>query len=85
MAQDFLASTDLLNSRYMEKISVIVKLQEAQMSQRESYILDFLGPNHLCYKRKGKQCEFLLNKRKAGFMCYDDGNNDSHFHKQVDY
>ena len=71
----------------MEKISVIglIKVQEAQMSQRESYILDFLGPNHLCYKRKGKQGEILLNKRKARFMCYDDGNNDSHFHKQVDY
>ena len=55
------------------------------MSEREAYILDFLGPNHLCYKRKGKQGEFLLNKRQAGFMCYDDGNNDSHFHKQVDY
>lgn len=78
MAQDFLSGFYGL-----KKLNIHGKdfchWAQAQMSQRETYILDFLGPNHLCYKRKGKQGEFLLNKRKAGFMYYDDGNSDSHF------
>lgn len=71
----------------MEKISVIVlvKLQVAQMPQRESYTLDFLGSNHLCCRRKLEQGELLLNNRKIVFMCYDDDNNSSHVPNQVDY